>query len=122
LQYADLSDANLYSAKLQEADLTESILKKSDLRRSDLSKAILENADLTGADLSYANLNGAFFGDAVLDGVKFEPDFLTLPENIANAKGLDKLQYKHKKRPLEELRDALKMPVIINRQKKSRKL
>jgi len=61
LSSADLSIANLRSADLRFADLRSANLRSANLRSADLRSADLRSANLRSADLSFADLRSARF-------------------------------------------------------------
>jgi len=65
-QLADLSEANLSSAKLATVRLSIANLTYADLSNADLSVANLSAANLSSADLYLANLSAADLGNANL--------------------------------------------------------
>jgi len=66
LSGADLSGAQLYSAKLAGANLVEANLSGAMLIQADLSKAGLIGADLSRAELAYSDLRDAILFDTNL--------------------------------------------------------
>ncbi len=104
LTYADLTEADLYSAYLAktnlihtyleradlenagliEANLSQAKLVKANLTKADLSKANLTGTNLSNADLTGANLSGANLSEANLEGV----NGITVEEFEQQAKSL----------------------------------
>ena len=101
------SRANLGGAILIGVDLVYEELSGADLSFADLSGAILIGADLSRTFLLGADLTGANFYYANLSEANFEPKSLPMLEGIAQAGGLELLEYENNPGPLTQLRKQL---------------
>ena len=98
------SRANLGGAILIGVDLVYEELSGTDLSFADLSGAILIGTDLSRTFLLGADLTGASLYYANLSEASFEPKNLPMLEGVAQARGLELLEYEDNPGPLTQLR------------------
>lgn len=113
LQDTDLEGAVLTSAEFLDANLRDVFLRDATLDGSDFLGADLTNARLMNASMKDVNLTGANMEEADVDfanlnGAVYEPQAHPKTDQIARAKGLDRLRFKKDPSPLTELKRRFK--------------